>query len=89
MQDITFFIMFIFAAIYFAVSVTILSNTPRNEYPKLWITNRYILPILGFFAFIILIGSFILYMELTTKIRNEKNPPVYEQVTEPLYKIKH
>lgn len=89
MSDIIFFAIFIAAAIYFAVSVTVLSSTPRNEYPKMWITNRYVLPFLGFFAFIILIGSFILYMELTTKIRNEKNPPVYEQVTEPLYKIKH
>jgi ABC-type multidrug transport system permease subunit len=88
MKDIIFFAIFIAAALYFAISVTILLSTPREEYPKMWITNRYILPFLGFFGFMVLIGSFILYMELQTRIRNEKNPPVYEQVTEPVYRLK-
>jgi hypothetical protein len=88
MKDIIFFAIFIFAAIYFAVSTAILISTPRDSYPKMWITNSYVLPFLGFFNFIVLIGSFIFYMMLTTKIRNEKNPPVYEQIREPIYKLK-
>jgi len=76
------------SVLYLACSITIISTIRKADYPKLGILHPTFLTIWAFCSLLTILGAFLMFLENYDKKEKEKNPPVYEQVTEPLYRLK-